>query len=152
MSGFSMATMLPTEFMVPPTTPTWLPPISITAPQAAPSVNIVRVPGSGRAFENYGEDPYLAGQLAVANIRAIQSQGVLAEVKHFVANDQETDRLTINEKVDDRTLHEIYLPPFEAAVKQGNVAAVMCAYPLSSRSCRAAARSCARWPTARSYL
>ncbi|GIH14359.1 beta-glucosidase [Rugosimonospora africana] len=95
----------------------------------APSVNIVRVPGSGRAFENYGEDPYLAGQLAVANIHAIQSQGVLAEVKHFVANDQETDRLTINEKVDDRTLHEIYLPPFEAAVKQGDVAAVMCAYP-----------------------
>jgi beta-glucosidase len=96
----------------------------------APDVNIVRVPQSGRAFENYGEDPYLAGRLAVANINGIQAQGVLAEVKHYVANDQETDRLTINENVDDRTLHEIHMPAFEAAVKQGNVAAVMCAYPM----------------------
>jgi beta-glucosidase len=95
----------------------------------APDVNIVRVPQSGRAFENYGEDPYLAGQLAVANIDGIQAQGVMAEVKHYVANDQETDRLTINEQVDDRTLHEIHLPPFEAAVRHGRVAAVMCAYP-----------------------
>jgi beta-glucosidase len=71
----------------------------------APDVNMVRVYQNGRAFENYGEDPYLAGQLAVANIDGIQSQGVLAEVKHYAANDQETDRKTIHEIVDDRTLH-----------------------------------------------
>ncbi|MDT7800423.1 MAG: beta-glucosidase, partial [Actinomycetota bacterium] len=95
----------------------------------APDVNIVRVPQSGRAFENYGEDPYLAGQLAVANINGIQSQGVMAEVKHYAANDQETDRNTINEIIDDRTLHEIHLPAFEDAVTKANVSTVMCAYP-----------------------
>ncbi|MCO5997192.1 glycoside hydrolase family 3 C-terminal domain-containing protein [Actinoallomurus rhizosphaericola] len=95
----------------------------------APDVNMVRVYRNGRAFENYGEDPYLAGRLAVANIQGIQSQGVLAEVKHYAANDQETGRKTINENIDDRTLHEIHLPAFEAAVKEGHVASVMCAYP-----------------------
>jgi beta-glucosidase len=95
----------------------------------APDVNIVRVPQGGRAFENYGEDPYLAGQLAVANINGIQSQGVMAEVKHYAANDQETNRKTINEEIDNRTLHEIHLPAFEDAVKKANVSTVMCAYP-----------------------
>lgn len=95
----------------------------------APDVNMVRAYQNGRAFENYGEDPYLAGQLAVANINGIQGQGVLAEVKHYAANDQETDRKTIHELVDDRTLHEIHLPAFEDAVKDGHVASVMCAYP-----------------------
>jgi beta-glucosidase len=95
----------------------------------APDVNIVRVPQGGRAFENYGEDPYLAGQLAAANIAGIQRPGVMAEVKHYAANDQETSRKTINEEIDDRTLHEIHLPAFEDAVKQGGVATVMCAYP-----------------------
>jgi beta-glucosidase len=95
----------------------------------APDVNIVRVPQGGRDFENYSEDPYLSGQLAAANIQGIQSQGVLSEVKHYDANSQETDRKTINEVIDDRTLHEIYLPAFEASVKQGDAAAVMCAYP-----------------------
>jgi beta-glucosidase len=95
----------------------------------APDVNIVRVPQGGRAFENYGEDPYLAGQLAVANIKGIQSQGVMAEVKHYAANDQETNRKTINEEIDNRTLHEIHLPAFEDAVKKANVSTVMCAYP-----------------------
>jgi beta-glucosidase len=95
----------------------------------APDVNMVRVYRNGRAFENYGEDPYLAGRLAAANIQGIQSQGVLAEVKHYTANDQETDRRTIDEEIDDRTLHEIHLPAFEAAVKEGHVASVMCAYP-----------------------
>jgi beta-glucosidase len=94
-----------------------------------PDVNIVRVPQSGRDFENYSEDPYLSGQLAAANITGIQSQGVLAEVKHYDANNQETNRFTIHENIDDRTLHEIYLPAFEDAVKGGHVAAVMCAYP-----------------------
>jgi beta-glucosidase len=95
----------------------------------APDVNMVRVYRNGRAFENYGEDPYLAGRLAIANIRGIQSQGVLAEVKHYTANDQETNRKTVQEQIDDRTLHEIHLPAFEDAVKQGHVASVMCAYP-----------------------
>src|SRR5947207_3471900 len=95
----------------------------------APDVNIVRVPQGGRAFENYGEDPFLAGQLAAANIKGIQRPGLMAEVKHYTANDQETNRKTINEDIDDRTLHEIHLPAFETAVKQGGVATVMCAYP-----------------------
>jgi beta-glucosidase len=95
----------------------------------APDVNIVRVPQGGRAFENYGEDPLLAGQLAIADIRGIQHQGVMAEVKHYAANDQETNRRTVNEVIDDRTLHEIHLPAFEDAVKGANVATVMCAYP-----------------------
>src|SRR6266498_3776160 len=68
----------------------------------APDGNMVRVYQTRRAFENYGEDPYLAGQLGVADIRGIQSQGVLAEVKHYAANDQETDRKTIHEVIDDR--------------------------------------------------
>jgi beta-glucosidase len=95
----------------------------------APDVNMVRVYQNGRAFENYGEDPYLAARLAVANVQGIQSQGVLAEVKHYTANDQELNRKTINEDIDDRTLHEIHLPAFEAAVEEGHVASVMCAYP-----------------------
>ena len=95
----------------------------------APDVNIVRVPQGGRAFENYGEDPFLAGQLAAANIKGIQRPGLMAEVKHYAANDQETARKTINEAIDDRTLHEIHLPAFEDAVKQSDVATVMCAYP-----------------------
>jgi beta-glucosidase len=95
----------------------------------APDVNIVRVPQGGRAFENYGEDPHLAGRLAVANIRGIQRPGLMAEVKHYAANDQETGRRTINELIDERTLHEIHLPAFEDSVKRGGVATVMCAYP-----------------------
>ena len=95
----------------------------------APGVNITRVPQNGRNFEYFGEDPYLAGRLAVAEIRGIQSQNVIAEVKHYDANNQETDRKTINEVIDERTLREIYLPAFAAAIQQGHAAAVMCAYP-----------------------
>jgi beta-glucosidase len=95
----------------------------------APDINMVRVYHNGRAFENYGEDPFLAARLAVANVQGIQSQGVLAMAKHYTANDQEIDRKTINEIVDDRTLHEIHLPAFEAAVREGHVGAIMCAYP-----------------------
>jgi beta-glucosidase len=95
----------------------------------APDVNIDRVPQNGRAFENYSEDPYLAAQLAAANVKGIQSQGVLAEVKHYLANNQETNRKTVQELIDDRSLHEIYLPAFQAAVQVGHVAVVMCAYP-----------------------
>jgi beta-glucosidase len=95
----------------------------------APDVNIARVPQGGRVFESYGEDPYLASRIAVAMIEGIQSTGVMANVKHYVANNQETDRGSINEIIGERTLHEIYMPAFEAAVKEGHVASIMCAYP-----------------------
>src|SRR3989440_397783 len=94
-----------------------------------PGVKITRVPRNGRNFEYLGEDPYLSGQLSVNEVKAVQAQGTLAEVKHFAANNQENQRKTINVAVDERTLREIYLPAFEATVKQGDVAAVMCAYP-----------------------
>lgn len=95
----------------------------------APGVNIARVPQNGRNFEYFGEDPYLAGQLAIHEIRGIQGQNVIAETKHYAANNQEQDRKTINEVIGERTLREIYLPAFEASVKEGNTASIMCAYP-----------------------
>src|SRR5262249_28926485 len=95
----------------------------------APGVNIARVPQNGRNFEYFGEDPYLASQMVVPEIRGIQSRGIIAEAKHYAANNQENDRKTINEIIDERTLREIYLPAFEAAVKEGDVGSVMCAYP-----------------------
>ncbi|MGH9445441.1 MAG: beta-glucosidase [Terriglobia bacterium] len=94
-----------------------------------PDVNIMRVPQNGRTFEAYGEDPYLDGQMAVQVVSGIQSQHVIANVKHYDANNQETQRFTINEVIGERALHEIFLPAFNAAVKQGDVASVMCAYP-----------------------
>ncbi|HTD23867.1 MAG TPA: glycoside hydrolase family 3 C-terminal domain-containing protein [Terriglobales bacterium] len=94
----------------------------------APTINIVRVPQNGRTFEGYGEDPYLAGQMSINNIIGIQSQGEIANVKHYAANNQETDRFVINEEVDERALREIYLPAFEVSIKQGHSASVMCAY------------------------
>jgi len=90
-------------------------------------INIARVPQNGRTFEAYGEDPYLVGHMAVANLTGVQSQGIITESKHFAANNQETNRDTVNEIIDERTLREIYLPAFEATVKAG-VGAVMCAY------------------------
>lgn len=95
----------------------------------APDVNIARVPQNGRTFEGFGEDPFLAARLAVANIEGVQSEHVLANVKHYVANNQETSRFSINELVDERTLREIYMPAFAASVKEANVASIMCAYP-----------------------
>ena len=95
----------------------------------APTINIARVPQNGRTFEGYGEDPYLTARLSVANIQGIQSQRVMANVKHYAANNQETDRFTINEEIDERALREIYLPAFEASVREGNSASVMCSYP-----------------------
>ncbi len=96
----------------------------------APGVNIYRVPQNGRNFEYYGEDPYLASQTAVGFIKGVQSQGVAATVKHFAANNQEHDRTGTSSDVDERTMREIYLPTFEAAVKEANVRAVMCSYNL----------------------
>jgi beta-glucosidase len=90
-------------------------------------INIARTPQNGRTFEAYGEDPYLVAQMAVANLTGAQSQGIITESKHFAANNQETNRDTVNEIIDERTLREIYLPAFEATVKAG-VGAVMCAY------------------------
>jgi len=94
----------------------------------APDINIARVPQNGRTFEGYGEDPYLVGQIAVANIQGMQDQGVIANVKHYAGNNQEINRTSINDDIDERTLREIYLPAFEASVKQGRVGSLMCAY------------------------
>jgi beta-glucosidase len=93
-----------------------------------PNVNIARVPQNGRTFEAYGEDPYLTAQIAAAVIRGIQSRGVLANVKHYAGNNQETDRARVNAVIDERTLREIYLPAFEASVTQGGVDSIMCAF------------------------
>ena len=96
----------------------------------APTINILRTPLWGRESETYGEDPYLTGQLAASEIQGIQSQHVIATVKHYAANNQETDRSTIDEQVSQRALEEIYYPGFAAALSQGGTGAVMCAYPL----------------------
>lgn len=93
-----------------------------------PGLNIKRSPLCGRNFEYFSEDPYLAGQLAASYVKGLQGKGVAACVKHFAANSQETLRMSGNSKVDERTLHEIYLPAFEAAVKEGGARSVMCAY------------------------
>lgn len=93
-----------------------------------PGVNIARTPLNGRNFEYMGEDPFLAGQTAAAAIRGIQSNPVLAQVKHYAANNQETDRMTVDSVVDERTLRELYLPAFEAAVKDGHAGSIMCSY------------------------
>ncbi|MBA2522172.1 MAG: glycoside hydrolase family 3 C-terminal domain-containing protein, partial [Solirubrobacterales bacterium] len=119
----------------------------------APTVDIVRTPLAGRVFEALGgEDPYLSSQLAVPWIKAVQAMGLIANVKHYAGNNQEGtgpaanlarpgnfavslgtlattgNRMRIDARIDERTLHELYLPMFEAAVKKANVASVMCAY------------------------
>lgn len=94
----------------------------------APAVNIVRTPLGGRSFEYYGEDPLLAARTGVGFIRGLQGEGAIANVKHYVANNQETDRFVTNAIVDERTLREIYLPAFEAAVVDAGVGTVMLAY------------------------
>lgn len=94
----------------------------------APAVNIARTPLGGRTFEYYGEDPLLAARTAVRFIRGQQAQGVMSNVKHYAANNQETNRFTVNAIVDERTLREIYLRAFEASVRKGGVASVMLAY------------------------
>ena len=96
----------------------------------APTVNIVRDPRWGRAFESLGEDPYLSGQIAAADINGIQAAGPMAQVKHFAVYNQETNRNAPadNAIVSERAMQEIYLPQFAAAIKQGNAASVMCSY------------------------
>jgi beta-glucosidase len=93
-----------------------------------PTVNINRTPLWGRNFEGYGEDPYLTSRLAVAYIKGVQGEGVIATVKHFAANNQEFERHRVNAVVDERALNEIYFPAFKAAVEEGGVWSLMSAY------------------------
>jgi beta-glucosidase len=95
-----------------------------------PGVNIYRSPRNGRNFEYFGEDPFLSGKIAVGYITGMQEQGVSATVKHYLGNNSEFLRHDSDSEIDERTLREIYLPPFEAAVKQGHVSAVMDSYNL----------------------
>jgi beta-glucosidase len=99
-----------------------------------PAVNIYRAPMNGRNFEYMGEDPYLAGKIAVGYIQGMQAQGVSATIKHFAANNSEFDRHGTDAIVDERTLREIYLPAFEAAVKEAHVGSVMDSYNLINGS------------------
>lgn len=94
----------------------------------APTMNISRSPFGGRNFENFGEDPFLTGAMAASYIRGVQSQGVGACMKHFVANDMETRRFNMDQTIDQRTLREIYLKPFKIALK-ADPWAVMTSYP-----------------------
>jgi beta-glucosidase len=94
----------------------------------APATNILRSPLGGRNFEYYSEDPLLAGKITCAYVRGVQSAGVAATVKHFVCNDTETHRFDGDVNVDEQTLREIYLLPFELAVREANAWAVMCSY------------------------
>jgi beta-glucosidase len=95
-----------------------------------PTINIVRDPRWGRAFESIGEDPYLAGQLSAADIRGVQSTGTMAQVKHYAVYNQETNRNTSSDNaiVSTEAEQEIYLPAFQAATQQGAASSVMCSY------------------------
>jgi beta-glucosidase len=95
---------------------------------AGPAMNIIRDPRCGRSFEYFTEDPYLNGQIAVAHVKGLQSQKVMANLKHYACNNQEFNRHRINVKVDERTLREIYLPGFKAAIQEGGAWSVMGAY------------------------
>jgi beta-glucosidase len=93
-----------------------------------PGVNIYRAPMNGRNFEYFGEDPFLASRIAVDYIKGVQSQGVTATVKHYMGNNSEFDRHNTDSVIDERTMREIYLPTFEAAVKEAHVGAMMDSY------------------------
>src|SRR6266567_2554317 len=97
-----------------------------------PGVNIYRSPLNGRNFEYFGEDPFLASRFTVAYITGAQSQGVSATVKHFMANNSEFDRHNTDSIIDERTMREIYLPTFEAAVKEAHIGAIMNSYNLTN--------------------
>ena len=94
----------------------------------APTVNLHRTPFGGRHFECFSEDPLLTARIGVAYVRGLQSSGVGATVKHFIANDSETERMTVDVSIDERTLRELYLAPFEAIVREAGAWSVMAAY------------------------
>ena len=94
----------------------------------APMVNLHRTPYGGRHFESFSEDPLLTGRIGAAYVRGLQAEGVAATVKHFVANDSETERFTVDVRVDERPLRELYLAPFEATVRGAGAWTVMAAY------------------------
>ena len=102
----------------------------------APGVNLYRASKGARNFEYYGEDPFLASAMVVPFIQGVQQGGVAATVKHFAGNDQEFDRYTVSTEADERTLRELYFPPFRAAVQKAGVKAVMTGYnPLGGTYC-----------------
>ena len=96
--------------------------------QLGPGLNICRMPVNGRNFEYFGEDPYLASIMAANWVKACSAEGSIPTIKHFAANNQEVNRNTVDAQVDERTMHEIYLPAFRKAVTEGGVVAVMCSY------------------------
>ena len=96
--------------------------------QLGPGVNICRVPINGRNFEYFGEDPYLASMVAVNWVKGCSSEHAVPTIKHFAANNQETNRNSVNAVVDERVMQEIYLPAFKKAVTEGGIVAVMCSY------------------------
>jgi beta-glucosidase len=93
-----------------------------------PGLNIIRDPRCGRNFEYYSEDPFLTGRMATTAVQAIQSQGVLTTLKHFACNNQETSRNFYSAEIDERSLHEIYLPGFKAAIAEGRTGCIMSAF------------------------
>ena len=93
-----------------------------------PGLNMKRSPLCGRNFEYFSEDPYLAGEVGAAYVQGLQGKGVAACAKHFAANNQETRRMSGTSNMDERTLHEVYLPAFETVVKKGKTRGIMCAY------------------------
>src|SRR5438067_576622 len=97
-----------------------------------PGVNIYRAPMNGRNFEYFGEDPFLASRIAVGYIKGVQSQGVSATIKHFMGNNSEFDRHHTDSVIDERTMREVYLPVFEAAIKEARVGAIMDSYNLTN--------------------
>jgi len=101
-----------------------------------PNVNLHRDPLNGRLFEGYSEDPCLVAKLASQFVKGLQDQGVIANVKHFAANNQETERMGINEHIPVRALHELYFPGFQACVQEGGVKTVMSAYnKINGKAC-----------------
>ena len=94
----------------------------------APTVNLHRTPFGGRHFECFSEDPLLTARIGVAYVRGLQSCGVGATVKHFIGNDSETERMTVDVRIDERTLRELYLAPFEAIVREAGAWSVMASY------------------------
>ncbi len=99
-----------------------------------PTINLQRTPYGGRHFEAFSEDPYLTAELATAYVQGVQAHGVGATVKHYVANDSETDRFTVDVRVDERTLRENYLLAFEGPVVAGSTVCVWLSLPVLSAS------------------